>query len=298
VLPEFCSQSASKQKQIKNTNMMQLSTPLTLLAMTWMSTTDARIGDGHRDLSSPAATLAPTPADITEDGCAALAAKSTGYSWCKLTSTCLAPGDDTCKIADCEQNSGSTGYSWCVFTRSCIAPSATCQAQTCESNSDCPPTTTCVNMYGGPSRCGVNDPSTPQPTSSPTLAPTPADITEDECAVLSEKATGYSWCKSTGTCLAPGDDTCKEADCEQNSGSTGYSWCKSTRTCLAPGDDACKKADCEQTSGSTGYSWCVFSRSCIAPSATCQAQTCDSNTDCPPTTTCLNMLGGPSRCGQ
>ena len=215
------------------------------------------------DKSQSSPTLSPTtPVDITEDECAVLTGKATGYSWCKLTSTCLAPGDYTCKEADCEQNSGSTGYSWCklirtclapdggtwkkadceqnsgstgyswcVFTQSCIAPSAKCEAQTCESTSDCPPTTTCITLYGGPSRCGA---STPQPSSSPTLSPTPADITEDECAVLTGKATGYSWCKLTSTCLAPGDDTCKEADCEQNSGSTGYLWCKLTRTCLAP----------------------------------------------------------------
>mmetsp|Transcript_219 Transcript_219/g.252 ORF Transcript_219/g.252 Transcript_219/m.252 type:complete len:83 (-) Transcript_219:60-308(-) len=75
---------------------MQFSTPFVLLAMTLMSSTDARIGGGRRDLQYVPA----TPADITEDECAALVAEATGYSWCELTSTCLLPGNDACKIAD------------------------------------------------------------------------------------------------------------------------------------------------------------------------------------------------------
>merc|ERR1712238_373017 len=42
---------------------------------------------------------------------------STGYIWCSLTQTCVAPGDNSCLIANCEQDSGSTGYTWCPETR-------------------------------------------------------------------------------------------------------------------------------------------------------------------------------------
>jgi len=141
--------------------MMQLSTPLALLAMTWMSGTNARIGDGgHRNLV------------------------------------------DGSKLKECDPNQNPT------YTLECLSEG---KGSTC--------TNVNLGSRNGDYRC------VDKSQSSPTLSPTtPADITEDECAVLTGKATGYSWCKLTSTCLFPGDDACKEADCEQNSGSTGYSF--------------------------------------------------------------------------
>merc|ERR1712161_176701 len=47
---------------------------------------------------------------------------SDGYTWCTLTQTCDALGDDSCLKANCEQDNSSTGYEWCTLTQTCVAP--------------------------------------------------------------------------------------------------------------------------------------------------------------------------------
>merc|ERR1712238_291601 len=73
---------------------------------------------------------------------------------------------------------------------------------------------------------------------------------------------GYTWCTLTQTCVPPGDDSCLEAKCEQNSNN---SWCVLLQTCVAPDDDSCLKANCEQDNSSTGYEWCTLTQTCVAP---------------------------------
>merc|ERR1712238_515331 len=73
---------------------------------------------------------------------------------------------------------------------------------------------------------------------------------------------GYTWCTLTQTCEPPGDDSCLEAKCEQNSNN---SWCVLLQTCVALGDDSCLKANCEQDNSSTGYEWCTLTQTCVAP---------------------------------
>merc|ERR1712238_472512 len=56
-----------------------------------------------------------------------------------------------------------------------------------------------------------------------------------------EAQSDYTWCVLTQTCVAPGDDACLEAECEENSVSTGYHWCALTQICFPPGDRECDK---------------------------------------------------------
>jgi len=175
---------------------------------------------------------------------------STGYIWCTLTQTCVAPGDDACLKANCEKNSSSTGYKWCPETRTCDAPdSDACEIAACP----------------GP-WCAILRTCDP-----------PGDACEKATCEQNSGSNGFSWCAATQTCVAPGDDSCLIANCEQDSGSTGYKWCTVTRTCDAPGSDACEKAECEKNTGSDGYKWCGLLQTCVAPSDTsCDQAECES----------------------
>merc|ERR1712238_61727 len=175
---------------------------------------------------------------------------STGYIWCTLTQTCVAPGDDACLKANCEKNSSSTGYKWCPETRTCDAP-----------NSDACEIAACPGPW-----CAILRTCDP-----------PGDACEKATCEQNSGSNGFSRCAATQTCVAPGDDSCLIANCEQDSGSTGYTWCTVTRTCDAPGSDACEKAECEKNTGSDGYKWCRLLQTCVSPSDTsCDQAECES----------------------
>merc|ERR1712238_188171 len=97
-----------------------------------------------------APTVAPTSAVITKDECDVLTSKATGYSWCVPTSTCLAPGDDRCAIADCNTKSGSA---WCVSTRECLPSTENCDPKYCTVDSDCNLPSKCKVIFGGKYQC-------------------------------------------------------------------------------------------------------------------------------------------------
>merc|ERR1712238_233466 len=142
---------------------------------------------------------------------------STGYTWCSLTQTCVAPGDDACLKANCEKNSSSTGYKWCPETRTCDAPgSDACEKANCEKDSG-------STGYKWCTVTGTCD------------APGSDACEKAECEQNSG-SNGFSWCAATQTCDAPGSDSCEKAECEKNTGSDGYKWCRLLQTCVSPSD--------------------------------------------------------------
>ena len=188
---------------------MKFSTPFTLLAMTLMSNTDARIGDngGHRDLIdySKLKKCNPKQNPTVTPQCLSV---GKGYECMnvKLGSRkgdyrCLDRSQSTPTVAPTaaptptsKENCAhpGTGYFWCDETNECLPPS---DHDKCES-----------------AKCTAQSAST-----------------------------GYSWCVSTSTCLAPGDDSCDIADCNTKSGN--FDWCFSTRECL-PSTDNCDPKFC------------------------------------------------------
>jgi len=279
---------------------MKFSTPFTLLAMTLMSNTDARIGgdgSGHRNLidysklkkCDPHQNPTYTPQCLSE---------GKGYKCIYIKRgrkngdyRCLDRSQSTPTVAPTmaptptsKENCArpGTGYFWCDATNECLPPG---EHDKCDAASK----KDCARPGTGYFWCDVLNVCLP-----------PAE--HGKCDAASKKdcahpGTGYFWCDETNECLPPSDhDKCESAKCTAQSGSTGYSWCVLTSTCLAPGDDSCDIANCKNTKKSGKNDWCFSTRECIPSTDNCDPKSCTVDDDCNLPSKCNVILGGEYQC--
>eukprot|EP00751_Fragilariopsis_kerguelensis_P042166 CAMPEP_0171015294 /NCGR_PEP_ID=MMETSP0736-20130129/25830_1 /TAXON_ID=186038 /ORGANISM="Fragilariopsis kerguelensis, Strain L26-C5" /LENGTH=124 /DNA_ID=CAMNT_0011450069 /DNA_START=83 /DNA_END=458 /DNA_ORIENTATION=- len=99
--------------------------------------------------------------------------------------------------------------------------------------------------------------SSSTPTNDATTTAAAVDVvSEDQMDIVSEDQTQRKLRKGPRPIIIPGKKNPPPCDsspfCTGYNCCTGYSWCELTGTCVAPGDDACLEAACDENSASTG----------------------------------------------